>query len=146
VTRSPAPDIHVPAKPRPVPTPDTQFYWDRAAEEQLWLPRCDACATLFWYPRDLCPRCGSRQVSWVQASGRGRLAAFVVNHTPHPSYAAEGPYVIALVELDEGLRMMTNIVGIEPDPARLPIGLPLEVVFEDRGEGVKVPQFRPVAA
>lgn len=133
-------------KPRPVPTPDTQFYWDRAAEEELWLPHCDTCDTVFWYPRDFCPGCGSRAVSWVRASGRGTLAAFVVNHTPHPSYAADGPYVIALVQLPEGPRLMTNVVGVEPDPAALPIGLPLEVVFEDRGEGLKVPQFRPVAA
>ena len=138
------------AKPRPVPTPDTQFYWDRAAEEQLWLPHCDAEDKVFWYPRDFCPDCGSREVSWVRASGRGTLAGFVVNHTPHPSYAADGPYVIALVQLAEGVRLMTNIVGSEigspPDPARLPIGMPVEVVFEDRGEGLKIPQFRPVAA
>jgi len=138
------------AKPRPIPTPDTQFYWDRAAEEQLWLPHCDAEDKVFWYPRDFCPDCGSRDVSWVRASGRGTLAGFVVNHTPHPSYAADGPYVIALVQLEEGIRLMANILGSEidtpPDPAKLPIGMPMEVVFEDRGDGVKVPQFRPVAA
>ena len=132
-------------KPRPVPTPETQFYWDRAADEELWLPHCDSCDQVFWYPRAHCPHCWSSAVSWVRASGRGRLASYVVNHTPHPGYAAGGPYVIALVELAEGVRLMANLVEVEPDPARLPVGLPVEVVFEDRGEGLKVPQFRPVA-
>ena len=133
------------AKPRPVPTPDTQFYWDRAAEEELWLPHCDAEDTVFWYPRDFCPGCGSRSVSWVQASGRGTLAAFVVNHTPHPSYAADGPYVIALVQLEEGVRLMTSIVGVPNTPEALVLDMALEVTFEDQS-GMKIPKFKPAGS
>jgi uncharacterized OB-fold protein len=132
-------------KPRPIPTPDTQFYWDRAAEKELWLPRCDDCGKCFWYPRSHCPVSRSHHVSWVRASGQGRVASFVINHRPHPGYADQGPYVIAQIELEEGIRMMTNLVDVVADPEHVSVGMAVSVVFEDRGEGLEVPQFRPVA-
>ncbi|MGW0593755.1 Zn-ribbon domain-containing OB-fold protein [Streptosporangium sp. NPDC002607] len=126
----------------PVPTPETRFYWDRASQGELWLRRCGPCDRAYFYPRDHCPFCGGAEVSWVRARGRGRLASYVISHRPAPGYD-DVPFVIALVELVEGPRMLTNILEVEPDPSKLPIGLELDVVFERRGD-ISVPQFRPV--
>ncbi|WP_214325619.1 Zn-ribbon domain-containing OB-fold protein [Nonomuraea sediminis] len=121
-------------KPVPRPTPETRPFWDGAAAGQLRIQRCLACERHYFYPRPGCPRCGSDQVEWVTASGRGTLYSYVINHRPAPGFEDETPYAIAVVELEEGVRMMTNLVGIEPTPENLPLDLPLRVVFEQRGE------------
>lgn len=128
------------SKPVPTPTPETQHYWDAARERRLDLPHCRACDTVFFYPRGGCPSCGSTDLDWVTASGRATLHSYVISHRPAPGF--EPPTVIAVVETEEGTRMMTNIVGVEPVPDALPLDLPLQVDFEDRGE-ITVPVFRP---
>jgi len=128
----------------PVPTPETQTYWDKAAEGELWLPKCTSCGRFFFYPRDFCPRCSSSDVEWVQASGRGVVESFVINHRPAPGYEDDAPYAIAFVKLDEGVRLTANILDIPQTPEHITIGLPVEVVFEKRGD-IAVPQFRPSA-
>jgi uncharacterized OB-fold protein len=125
----------------PQPTPETQPFWDKTREHELWLPRCDSCSAVVWYPRAFCPHCQSSSFTWFQASGRGTLASFLINYTPAPGYTA--PYVIALVDLPEGPRLAANILDVEPDPAALTIGMPLQVAFEERGDVVLV-QFRPI--
>ncbi len=117
-------------------------YWEAAARRELKLPRCDACGLRFFPPRDLCPNCWSEKLSWQTMSGRGTVWTFTEVHVPFydDTWAEDVPYVVVVVELDEGPRMLANIV--EPDMDRLSIGDRVEVVFEDRTEGVSLPMFR----
>jgi uncharacterized OB-fold protein len=133
------------AKPVPKPTPDTQPFWDGTAAGELRIQRCLACMWHYFYPRPSCPHCGSGDVEWVTASGRATLYSYVINHRPAPGFEADGPYAIAVVELEEGVRMMTNLVGTEITPEKLPLDLPLRVLFEQRGD-VHVPLFTPAGA
>ena len=128
------------SKPVPKPTPETQTFWDKAREHELWLPKCVDSGKLFFPPRAFSPFTGGA-VTWEKASGRAKLASFIVVHRPAPGYEAEVPYIIAIAELEEGVRMMTNLPGAPADPAALKIGAPLTVSFEERGDMV-IPQFR----
>lgn len=129
-----------PAKFSPSPTGETQAYWDATRQGRLEVPRCLDCRRPFFYPRSSCPRCGSERLEQLVCTGRARLLSYVVSHRPAPGF--EGPVVIAIVELEEGPRMMTNIVGVPPDPDALPLDLPLTVLFEQRGD-LAVPVFTP---
>ncbi len=120
--------------------PETQFYWDGARQGKLLLNACPSCDKPFFPPRPSCPRCGARDVKVVEASGKGRLYSYVINHMAAPGY--EPPFAIAVVELDEGPRMVTNIVDCPAEADKLVLDMPLEVVFEERGD-ISVPQFRP---
>ncbi|WP_219503957.1 Zn-ribbon domain-containing OB-fold protein [Nonomuraea ceibae] len=126
----------------PKPTPDTQPFWDGTAAGELRIQRCRTCERRYFYPRPSCPHCGSGAVEWVRASGRASLYSYVINHRPAPGFEEGGPYAIAVVELEEGVRMMTNIVNTEITPENLPLDLALKVVFERRGD-VHVPLFEP---
>lgn len=138
-TRPPRPPRE---KPVPQPTPETQPYWDGTREGELRVQRCVDCGHHYFYPRPWCPACHSKHVEWVRTSGRATLHSYVINHRPAPGFEEEAPYTIAVVELEEGPRMMTNIVGIEPTPEELVLDMALEVTFEPRGD-VVVPLFRP---
>ncbi|MCK6554912.1 OB-fold domain-containing protein [Candidatus Binatia bacterium] len=131
--------------PRFAPTPETAPFWEGVRNRVLRLPRCRTCNAYHFYPRPLCPYCWSRDLEWVTVGGRGRLHSFVINQRP-PKHVGPGPIVLAMVELDEGPRLMTELVGIDPDPARLRCDMPVEVVFEAAGEGVVLPKFRPRGA
>lgn len=133
-----------PRRPLPRPTPETQHFWDGTRARELRLQRCDACAKVYFPPRPFCPGCASRKVSVFKASGRGRLYSYVINHRPAPGF--EPPYAIAVVELEEGPRMMTNIVEAAQTPEALQLDMPLEVVFEDFGDEITLPLFRPAEA
>ena len=136
-----------PAPPKPTPHPniETQFYWDKVQEGELWIQRCNDCNKPYFYPRFFCPRCMGKNVEWFKTSGRGKLHTYMINHRPPPFFAKEAPYAIAIVELDEGVRMMTNIHGIENTPENLVLDMPLRVVFEELnpGQGIKVPYWVP---
>ena len=132
------------AKPVPVPQPESDFYWEKAKQHQLWLRQCNACGRAYFYPRDICPNCFSRDTTWVQSAGRGTLHAFAVVHRgPTPAFRDDVPYVAAIVELEEGVRLPTNLVDVEPDPARIQVGMAVEVVFDDITEAISLPKFRP---
>jgi uncharacterized OB-fold protein len=126
--------------PRPPITPEAAPYWEAARQGRLLLQRCRACGAVRFYPRLLCPTCSSDDAEWVEASGRGRVHSFTVIHRPPaPAFAGRVPYVVALIDLDEGPRMMANIVG---EGARgVHIDDAVQATFEQRGEGVVVPQF-----
>jgi len=132
-------------KPVPRPTPETQPYWDGARAGELRIQCCTACGDHYFYPRPLCPRCGSEAVEWVTASGRATLHSYVINHRPAPGFENEAPYAIAIVQLEEGPRMMTNLVGVQATPEQLVLDMALEVAFQDR-EGTCIPVFRPAGA
>jgi uncharacterized OB-fold protein len=130
--------------PAPAVNPETREYWAATAQGRLLLKRCLDCGSVIWYPRALCPDCASMNTEWFAASGRGRVYSYTLNHRGQGAYAQAGPYVLAYVELDEGPRMMTNIV--EADAGTLAVGLPVEAVFHDTGEGSALPRFRPAAS
>ncbi|GAA1832829.1 Zn-ribbon domain-containing OB-fold protein [Actinomadura chokoriensis] len=130
-------------RPVPVPTPVTQPFWDGTKAGELRLQHCEDCAEHVFYPRIGCPFCGSPRLEWTTVSGHARLSSYVINHVPVPGFADDVPYVIAIVELDEGPRMITNLVNVPPDPRALPLDMPLEIVFEPRGDQA-LPLFQPV--
>ncbi len=127
-----------------MPTPETAPYWEAANRGELQIQRCHACSRYYFYPRSVCPHCGSTDVTWVTVSGRGHLHTYVISHRPAPGFEEEAPYAIAVVELEEGPRMMANIVGVPNTPEELVLEMPLEVRFEPRGEQM-VPVFTPAA-
>jgi hypothetical protein len=129
-------------KPAPKPTPETEHYWAGTKLGELRIQRCNACAQAYFYPRPSCPHCSSSDVSWVRASGQARLHTYLISHRPAPGFADDVPDAIAVVELEEGPRMMTNIVGVANTPEDLVLDMALEVDFELRGEQ-SVPVFRP---
>jgi len=128
------------SRPAPVPTPETQHFWDGTAAGELRLQRCRACGSAYFPPQPFCPRCSSDDVEVVRATGRGSLYGYVISHLATPGF--EPPYVIGVVELEEGPRLLTNIVDVAPDPQLLPLDLPVEVVFETVGD-VTLALFRP---
>src|ERR1700759_2046783 len=126
---------------RPVPTPETRHFWDGTAAGELRLQRCDDCSTAYFPPRPFCPSCASRNVSVFKASGNATLYSYVIHHRPVPGFTP--PYAIAVVELAEGPRMMTNIVNCAQTPEALQLDMKLEVVFEPQNDSVTLPLFRP---
>ncbi len=135
----------MPAKPAPEPTPETQPFWDGCAAGELRIQRCLDCGKPYFYPRPVCPSCGSTNVEWFTASGDATLYSYVINHRPAPGFEDDAPYAIAVVQLAEGPRMMTNIVGVPNTPEHLVLDMPLRVTFEARGE-VQLPLFTPAGA
>jgi hypothetical protein len=130
-----------PARARPKPTPETQHFWDGTQAGELRLQRCDACANVYFPPRPFCPACASRKVSVLTASGKGKLYSYIIHHRPAPGFTP--PYSIAVVELDEGPRMMTNIVDCPQTPEALELDMKLEVRFEKLDDKITLPLFRP---
>ena len=125
----------------PRPTPETLHFWEGTRAGELRLQRCSHCARVWFPPRPVCPACASREVSVFAASGRARLYSYVINQRAAPGFRA--PYVIAVVELEEGPRMLTNLIEVEPTPEALPLDLPLEVSFERVNDEIALPLFRP---
>ena len=131
--------------PVPVPTPESRPFWEAARRHELCLQRCRSCGRHVFYPRAACPNCLGADLEWQRVSGRGTLNTFTVVYRGQKGFPLGPPYVIAVVELAEGPRLMTNLVGIEPDPAKIRIGMPVEVLFEDVTPEVSLPRFRPAA-
>ena len=128
--------------PEPIVNADSRPYWEGARQGRLLLQRCGDCGTLRFFPRYLCTACGSDRTEWAEASGRGTVHSFTIVHrAAFPEFQARTPYVVALIDLEEGPRVMTNIVG--DDALGVAIGDAVVVEFEARGtEGAKVPQFK----
>ena len=123
----------------PEPTPETRHFWEGCKDGELRLQRCTECTHSYFPPRAFCPKCGSREVEVYAASGRGVLWSYVINHRPRPDMGTE-PYAIAVVKLEEGPTMMTNIV--KADPEQLKIGGKVKVTFVQT-DANKVPCFEP---
>ena len=130
-----------PGRARPIPTPETQHFWDGTRAGELRLQRCDACSKVYFPPRPFCPACASRAVSVFPASGKAILDTYVIHHRLVPGFTP--PYAIAVVRLAEGPRMMTNIVDCPQTPEALVLDMPLEVVFERMDDEITLPLFRP---
>jgi uncharacterized OB-fold protein len=129
---------------RALPAPDnaSRHYWQRAAEGQLVVQRCTTCGEFQFYPRALCVACAGK-TEWVDASGRGTLYTYtVIRQNRSPAFAALSPYAVGIVELEEGVRMMSNIVECDVD--QLSVGLALEVLLIKAADDVGLPFWRPV--
>jgi len=132
-------------KPLPAPDPDTQPFWEGCRAHRLMIQRCLSCGTPRFPPGPFCAQCRSREAEWIAASGRGRVFSWIVVEHPVPGdvYRADVPYVVALIDLDEGVRMASNIVGC--DPHAIAADMPVRVSFEQVSETVTLPRFRPEA-
>ena len=130
----------------PVADLETAPYWEGTKHGKLLIKSCRSCKNAYFYPRNHCPRCWSTDTEWMEASGRGTVYTFtVVYQNDLPPFRDRLPYVVAIVELDEGVRMTSNIEGI--DPEQVVCGMPVQVAFreEPRGdETIALPVFRPV--
>lgn len=131
-------------KPIPSPQGESDHYWQKAKEGELWLRKCNACGEAYFYPRDISPCCFSRDTTWIKASGKATLFTYgIVERAPHPGFVEDVPFVTAIVELEEGPTMPTNIVMEDPTPEKLKVGMPLEVVFEEITDTISLPKFKP---
>ena len=128
-------------RPLPQPTPETQHFWEGTRIGELRLQRCSACEHVYFPPRPFCPACSSSDVRIFAASGKATLASYVINQRPHPAW--DEPYAIAIVELAEGPRMLTNITRCEQTPEALILDMPLEVDFHEASDEITLPLFRP---
>ena len=128
------------ARPRPAADADSEPFWSAARDGRLILQRCGMCESYIHYPRFLCPTCHARELEWVDAAGTGVIYSYTVSRRPpSPAFADAVPYVVALVELTEGPRLMTNIVDAPED---VWIGAPVEVIFETIDDACTLPVFR----
>jgi uncharacterized OB-fold protein len=126
----------------PQPTPETRHFWEGCKAGELRLQKCTSCdGGAYFPPRPFCPKCGGRDVEVFKASGKGVLYSYVINQRPRPDMGKD-PHSIAVVQLDEGVRMMTNIVGCPQTPEALVLDMPVEVEFLDLGE-TALPLFHP---
>lgn len=122
--------------------PDSQPFWDGCARGELLLQRCDACGAFRHPPSPICPNCLSDAAGWVRASGRGSVYTFtVVRQALARGFDEKLPYVVAVIELDEGVKFLANLV--DADPETVTIGMPVEVTFEAFDGAAQLPQFRP---
>jgi uncharacterized protein len=132
----------LPVRP-PRRTLETAAFWDGCAEGRLVLPRCDECGELIWYPRLSCPFCGSHSVTQTDVSGRGTVYTFTIVRRGAGAFRDAAPYVLAMIQLEEGPTMMTNVVDV--DPESVTVGQPVHVVFERTEEDQAIPRFAPTA-
>jgi uncharacterized OB-fold protein len=131
-------------KPLPQIGPDTKAFWEGCREHVIRIQKCGDCGHLRWPPAFLCSNCLSRNTQWITATGRGTVYSYVVYHVAYdPSFKEDLPYVVALVKLEEGPHLLTNIVGC--DPQALSCEVAVEVVWDDVTEAVSLPKFRPAA-
>ncbi len=130
-------------KPLPVPTEDTAPYWEACRKHELRMQRCKQCGHFRFPPSVVCPKCTSVEAAWEKLSGKGEIYTFIIVHrTYHPAFNPDIPYNVAIVKLNEGPLLHTNIVDC--NNVDLYIGMPIEVVFEDVSNQISLPKFQPL--
>ncbi|MCW8278523.1 Zn-ribbon domain-containing OB-fold protein [Pseudomonas sp. PCH199] len=128
------------SRPLPQPTRETAAYWAAAQEQRLVIQRCARCGKCQFYPRAFCISCLCDEIEWIDASGLGCIYTFTVCRiAPSPAFASRLPYVVALIDLDEGVRLLANILDANLD--RVAIGARVSVCFESVSESCTLPQF-----
>ena len=132
-----------PERPRPIPTRLTEPFWEGTRRGVLRIQRCRGCGSWRWTPQLACPRCWSEDTEWAEASGLGRVYSYTVVHRAVDPARFRTPYVLAIVRLDEGPHLLTNIVGCEPDAVR--VDMRVAVCFEPLDEETVVYPFAPTA-
>ncbi len=129
----------------PAPTTESQPFWDGCARGELLMQRCGACGRWWFPPSNRCQHCWSDEVGWHRLSGRAEVYSFTVFHRAYAAeLAAQLPYVVAVVTVEEGPRLITNVVGCDPDDVH--VGMAVQVAFEPLAEGVSLHVFRPLTA
>jgi uncharacterized OB-fold protein len=132
-------------RPEPPQSDTSAPFWDATRDGRLMLQWCSSCEVAIFFPRAVCPRCLGDTLQWRQASGQGRVYAVTVEHRAQdPRMTSRVPFAIALVDLDEGVRMMSNVVGCEPDD--VVVGMPVALAWERLPDGRQLPQFTPTVA
>ncbi len=131
---------------KPLPRPGnpalTKPFWDAAKKHHLVLQRCKACSNLFFYPREVCPRCLSPELEWVPVSGKGRVYSYTIVHQPqHPAFEPDSPYIFAMIQLDEGPRMVSNMVDCPLDQVK--VDMPVVAVFDAVTPDWTLVKFKP---
>ena len=130
------------AKPLPKINADTQTFWEGCRQHVFRIQKCGDCGHLRWPPAFLCPNCLSKNTQWITASGRGTVYSYSVYHVAFdPAFQEDLPYVVALVALEEGPHILSNIVGC--DPHKVICDMPVEVIWNEATESVTLPKFRP---
>jgi uncharacterized protein len=133
------------SKPLPAITPEMREFFDGARTGRLMVQKCDSCGTLRFPAHDMCSKCNSTASRWVPVSGRGEIFSFNIMHQVyHPGFAGQVPYAVVVVELEEGCKFVSNLLGVKPHDIKC--GMPVEVVFEKLSDEVSMPKFRPRAA
>ena len=129
------------SRPLPVPSVESEPFWEACRRRELVAQRCSACSTWRHYPRPMCPECHSTDFEWSKLSGQGVIYSYsVAHHAFHPFWKDRTPYVIATVELEEGIRMVADMLDL--DSEEVAIGLEVEVAFEEQDEEITLPRFR----
>jgi uncharacterized OB-fold protein len=130
--------------PRPISPEVTRPFWEAAKRYELVMPRCTTCDHLFFYPRSECPRCLSNHLEWVRVSGRGRLHTYTIVYQPaNAAFRDDTPYIYAVVQLDEGPRMVSNVVQCDLDAVK--VDMPLEAIFDDVTPECTLVKFKPAS-
>ena len=134
-------------RPLPQRDPVTQPYWDSLKAHAMQLQRSKSTGAWVYYPRLLMPGDPEDELEWAPVSGTGTVYAFAIPHVhPHPGFRALAPYVVALVELEEGARILSTLIGVEPTPDAVKIGMPVELVYDDVTDDITLPRFQPRSA
>ena len=131
-------------KPLPVPANEelSRPFWEAARRHALIMPRCGTCATVFFYPRETCPECLGADLGWTPVSGKGRVYSYTIVHQPvNAAFEPDAPYVYAVIQLDEGPRLVSNVVECAREDVR--IDMPVTAVYEDVTPDVTLVKFRP---
>ncbi len=130
-------------KPLPVPDADSTPFWDGCREHKLLLQKCSECGSHRFPANQVCPHCNSRDAAWVESTGKGSVFSWIVVRHPVPAevYGAEVPYTVALIDLEEGVRMASNIVGCEPEAVHA--GMQVAVQYDDVSPEITLPKFKP---
>ena len=124
----------------PAVSPDTEFFWNGLKENKLLIQRCGGCGELRHPPRPMCPNCRSLDWETIEASGKGTVYSYVMPHQPRVPFF-DYPYVVALIELEEGVRIVSNLTDI--DPADITVGLAVQLYFQSYDNDLVLHQFRP---
>ena len=130
-------------KPLPGVDEDTKLFWDYCKQHELRVQNCLKCNELFYPPSHMCPHCHSLKSEWVKLSGKGRVYSYVVvRRATHPGFAKDVPYIVAIIETEEGSHLTSNVIGCNPEEVR--VDMPVEVAFEDVTEEFSLHKFKPV--
>lgn len=130
-------------KPAPIPDHVTGEFWEAAKQHGLLIQRCQDCGANQFFPQSSCRKCLSDRMEWLEASGKGVIYTYTIVHRPPTqTFDEDVPYTVALVELEEGVRMMSTIIGIKPQDVR--VNMPVEIVFEEISTTISLPRFRPI--
>ena len=131
-------------KPLPTPSPWSRPFWEGCKKRELLIQHCKDCGANIFYPKLYCPSCLSPNIEWIKASGRGKVYTFTVVHNyPPTAFAEDIPYVVAVVKLEEGVQLMSNIIGCEPEQVKC--DMEVEVVFDDVTDEFTFPKFKPIS-